>query len=110
MVRVHERMSGVLVDVKVMGLAVLGQLGIESHHVLQGWIRIGLAEVTLDRTGNLRRALERRRPVTPLAETTAAVPGDRCFEILTRRRHQISYAPTHAKAENRDPPAVNRFI
>jgi hypothetical protein len=70
---------------------------------------IGLAKVSLDRTTDLGCALERRRPFTPWAETAAAIPTDRGFEILTGARHQVGDPPAHAKAQYANAAAVDKF-
>src|SRR6266576_7229913 len=78
MMRIHKRVPGIFINVKVMRFAVLGQFGVELRHVFERRILVCLAEMALDWATDLRGPLEGRGSFAPPAETTTSVPRDRC--------------------------------
>src|SRR5258706_5990110 len=90
----------VVVEINFMRLAETSQFGIELAHLVGRRIFIELAEVALDRAGDIGRPSRRCRPIAPLLIATAAVEIDRDFEGFTRRRGKKRDSSTHAETDD----------
>ncbi len=101
-------MSGAGVSVKLMSFAELRKLGVELAHVFRRRIFVFRAKMTLDRTIDLARALERRRTFAERHHRAAAIKHHAGFDIPARRRHEIDKTTTHAKADDPELSAIDR--
>src|SRR5262245_21699000 len=103
---VHEGVAGPGIGMEFIDFVVRGKRSRKLLRICGRWIGVFGAEMSHDRTVNLRSALRRRRGIAAGPKNPAAVVPDGGFEAWVCRCHQIGYAPAHAETEDADSRAI----